>query len=1364
MQSERKTSRHGTRTVQGFTGLRTNVEDSRSISPGAQFIARNIMYDSRGNARPRDGYSQWWAARGQRTYLAEMEPSEDAEWTNGAASVAQVRFGAQSRLMAHGGAGTITPDRALGGPLDLTIGNAAFDLAQMQLKFWFRVSVPANISAATLRIETGAGAYREFDFLAAVTGAAANTWTLVSVTMASGADTGAFDETNINTIRFSTTATGVVDVYVDEAYIEHQDFSKSYCLGFHDFKQLLSSKTYLLGTFGDTVFADLNEAQAPEKIWTQPSRNLPTTYETTEDRTFIFNGVDPNVMFTGDTARPMGYPIPLTDPTLTPAAAGGSMADGEYHYGITFVYGELGRQHGQSTMKEKAGGTTIVAGGGNGQVTLTVVPTGTVGAGVIARRIWRSRAGAGPNATKYFITELADNTTTTFIDTLSDADIILGAAGPIDNGLPPVAKYAIQFERGMLLGQRDRIFHSRPGVNLDETPETFPASAIVPLPNAGVMTGFFEFAGNCYVMQTHGMGKVIWRGNSLQYRPIQRTKFEGGQAVGAADQAAITIVGNQYAVFKDSFGQCWKMLPNEEIFKISRFVTNLLDDFNDTAVLGSFDYHVKDTEAEWAAGTLEVTSNLSTSRETGNLVYEWDHNLVGGGGTINQGFGASATFQSSIGGTNNNFADIEHVFKVTAIRPGKITSLKALVAFRGPRVDGSPPVVGQPYNFTISINKYKPEAGDIGKGALLATIAGAQISVDSVVWQGLTVPGAGIIGGAIADVFVPIGEQVVITVSVDAGGPNNVAQLGLPAGTGGNTWGAGAPFWMSGGTQNINAGGPSVFQDVAWPIEIDYEDAIVTTNVTTGSNNTVQRYGSVIDGSNDEVTLNGSGSATIDLEAGEDGVVFPFAKRLMQRVFLADNFPSFQPIVTDITEFFPLRDHRVGEPYPADPQQDFFRVTVTIDPNRPSPVPATEADSRVSLVLTDSFATITAGWNVGYSAEFPYPIAPYDPVDFINDIYTSEIVNAGVLGSWGKWSIEFEENQHILEFQVRTATSSGGIAAAVYATVLPNTVPPVSTIVANATHFQWRVIFKDDLALEASDGAPSRISKLNIAWSTTLAGAAPNMPPNLLFFKDHIHGSWTSRGAVVADQTICITAHDQSFNPQVSHSFSDWGGIHFAATIAAGSKFLVGPAVGGKVLRGRNSDIADDAPAEVYGPTARFEFLPMNYGSAFIKSLHSMYLGLDLNYHANGQVLQPLSQYPDVTVLIKPFFFWYVASSHSTRANLDMAIAGATSYNSYNYFSAGNKLAAQAFKEIFSHSSLAAFTFPGGLGIENSFVPPPPNTRPFQTEYYQPIGLQERAFVMGIHMFAFKDTLGNSVFPTFSSLGADFFTERYRGV
>lgn len=99
---------------------------------------------------------------------------------------------------------------------------------------------------------------------------------------------------------------------------------------------------------------------------------------------------------------------------------------GTYRYQVTIVNGS-----GETT-----GGTeiTVITTAGNQAVSLSGIPLGA--GGTTQRRLWRTSVG-GASTTEKLLATIADNTTTTYQDTLPDS--ALGAAIPVSNtaGVPP---------------------------------------------------------------------------------------------------------------------------------------------------------------------------------------------------------------------------------------------------------------------------------------------------------------------------------------------------------------------------------------------------------------------------------------------------------------------------------------------------------------------------------------------------------------------------------------------------------------------------------------------------------------------------------------------------------------------------------------------------------------------------------------------------------------------------------------------------------------------------------------------------------------------------------------------------------------
>lgn len=112
-------------------------------------------------------------------------------------------------------------------------------------------------------------------------------------------------------------------------------------------------------------------------------------------------------------------PVPGATVTLT-LASGTTLGIGVYHYRITFVNAQ-----GETTASTYVAITTTTS---NQKVNLTTIPIGA--GGVTARKIYRTAVG-GTTGSEKLVTTIADNTTTTYSDTVADGS--LGVAIPSTN-------------------------------------------------------------------------------------------------------------------------------------------------------------------------------------------------------------------------------------------------------------------------------------------------------------------------------------------------------------------------------------------------------------------------------------------------------------------------------------------------------------------------------------------------------------------------------------------------------------------------------------------------------------------------------------------------------------------------------------------------------------------------------------------------------------------------------------------------------------------------------------------------------------------------------------------------------------------
>lgn len=116
-------------------------------------------------------------------------------------------------------------------------------------------------------------------------------------------------------------------------------------------------------------------------------------------------------------------------PTLA-AAAGTELGIGTYYYKVTFLTGSVKGDGSLNIIGETQGGTaaSVTTSSGNQRVSITNIPVGPTG--TIGRRIYRTAVGGAQGTEKLAIT-IADNTTTSYTDTVADGS--LGAAVPTTN-------------------------------------------------------------------------------------------------------------------------------------------------------------------------------------------------------------------------------------------------------------------------------------------------------------------------------------------------------------------------------------------------------------------------------------------------------------------------------------------------------------------------------------------------------------------------------------------------------------------------------------------------------------------------------------------------------------------------------------------------------------------------------------------------------------------------------------------------------------------------------------------------------------------------------------------------------------------
>lgn len=182
---------------------------------------------------------------------------------------------------------------------------------------------------------------------------------------------------------------------------------------------------------GASTFTTIGSAQS---IWTAGTR---VDMAMLQNIAFFGQGKQP-YKYNGTEWTRHGIAQPNSGPTVTTAAAGNVPA-GDVNYKISYV-------NSYSVEGDVSAQTTTLTVAASAVATLTSLPLAPTSFGVAARRIYRKDANTGGIFKR--VTEIADNTTTTYVD--NTASTALGASAPVDAGEPPEWKYVV--------AHKDRLF------------------------------------------------------------------------------------------------------------------------------------------------------------------------------------------------------------------------------------------------------------------------------------------------------------------------------------------------------------------------------------------------------------------------------------------------------------------------------------------------------------------------------------------------------------------------------------------------------------------------------------------------------------------------------------------------------------------------------------------------------------------------------------------------------------------------------------------------------------------------------------------------------------------------------------------
>lgn len=165
-----------------------------------------------------------------------------------------------------------------------------------------------------------------------------------------------------------------------------------------------------------TTFNTIASAQS---IFTAGVRVAAAEYE---NYLFFGNGTTPYKYAAGDFTR---HEVLAPTQTMSVASTAVGVLSGEYLYKLTNVNSAL--------VESDVGPVTVTFNAATAQLTISSIPTAPASHGIIARRLYRTKASSF--ATYFRVTTINDNTTTSVVDNTADGS--LGVAAPTDQGGPP---------------------------------------------------------------------------------------------------------------------------------------------------------------------------------------------------------------------------------------------------------------------------------------------------------------------------------------------------------------------------------------------------------------------------------------------------------------------------------------------------------------------------------------------------------------------------------------------------------------------------------------------------------------------------------------------------------------------------------------------------------------------------------------------------------------------------------------------------------------------------------------------------------------------------------------------------------------
>lgn len=900
------------------------------------------------------------------------------------------------------------------------------------------------------------------------------------------------DEFTAGSVNFITNSTGAIEKcptdvqYNSTAFTNppKDQFEAVFSNGVHhllvmdggSLKYTTGNRTISTAATGFTATASMEYSMYQNRVYMDNGIDNPSVY----DITASYGGVT----YTPPQVKAMGCQPPSSAVTFAADSAGGSVPAGGHTYKTTFLY------YGSEESNGSSASALRTVAGPNFTVNLTAVPVG--GYGVTARKIYRD-----DNDGNYLLVgTISNNTATTFADTTATGTTAI----PTTHNLPPIFSYiALNLSRQFVAG-----VPGTPSVlywSSADLPDIFDPSNFVICNPKDPINGLSTFQGITIVLNRHSFGKILGNtDDTFEYEEVS-------SSVGCVDNRSIqirTIDGVPVLVWLSDRG--FYKFDGSSVTYISDPIEDIVN-FNLQQVSFTTGSNNQSTQADYAAGTsspsIDITSDPGVLTVVNpKSVYQSEANWEAG---------LSLDNIATADGTNQlkvptRFATTLAAGSVggSALLSGSNLMLPTISDFTGGTTGTGSQVPSNQTLQRLAQSFSLTYAGTVTSGTVqIGLPLSSPLTVTYEIYSNvLGAPGVslGRVGGNTApftqSLHLAAGTYWLVGswTHVDTGRWSQASSPGtLPGSFGGNgmrfdgsNWGT-APFSIAAQFVFVQ---DAISSSGSW-VSTTYDSMSIGSAVTdlatnTGSFPTSCSGTLFVDMSNDSTMSTGISTFS---QANPNGSYSPSLSgkrywRLRYSLSTTDNrrTPSLTvPLLT-----FNTTGTWISQPINCTTDvTSYDAITITQNVPAGTSVTVTVATSTDNITYSSFVAVGSAvvhRWvKVKVVVTSTSDNVSTASVSFLKfswqqtSTFTSSIIDVGQIPTgWGVFQAAAAANGGTATFYMRSATSSGGIPAAVFSAVTNGVYPPAAVLPNEFT--QWKVVFTS-----MADSLPE-VSGVTVNW------------------------------------------------------------------------------------------------------------------------------------------------------------------------------------------------------------------------------------------------------------------------------------------